>query len=179
MLDRISQGPEAGTRGGEGQPVPAEGTAARAGGCEAAGSDSSNTFAVTGSRVCEKSESNRGIQKDMQNRVIKDVGERGEIGPSRRLFQEELVHLTSLQGPQRVKDICWCATLLYPEGEVCFDPPQPPWQVFHTLPTSPGWPGRTLWVAVQEERGGSRRDVGPQFPDQGWKPGPLHWEAES
>lgn len=53
----ISRGPEAGTRGGERQPVPAEGTVAKACGCEAAGSDSSNAFVVTGSRVCEKSES--------------------------------------------------------------------------------------------------------------------------
>lgn len=50
----------------------------------------------------------------MQNCVIKDVSERGETGPSHRLFQEELVHLgvletlTSLRGPRRVKDVCWC-----------------------------------------------------------------------
>ena len=60
----ISQGPEAGTRGGEGQPVPAEGVAAKASGCEAARSDSSNTFGVTGSRVCEKSESNSHPEAD-------------------------------------------------------------------------------------------------------------------
>lgn len=81
----ISQGPEEGTRGGEGQPVPAEGTA-EACGCEAARSDNSNTFGVTGSRVCEKSEPNRPTQKEMQNCVIRDVSERGETGPSHRLF---------------------------------------------------------------------------------------------
>ena len=60
----ISQGPEAGTRGGEGQPVPAEGVVAKASGCEAARSDSSSTFGVTGSRVCEKSESNSHPEAD-------------------------------------------------------------------------------------------------------------------
>ena len=96
----------------------------------------------------------RAFQKDMQNCIIKDVGERGEIGPSHRLFQEELVHLTSLQGPQRVKDICWCATLLYPEGGVCFDAPSATLASFSHPPRFPrmarkdslgGSPGGKRW----------------------------------
>ena len=90
----------------------------------------------------------------MQNRVIKDVRERGEIGPSHRLFQEELVHLgvletlTSLQGPQRVKDFAGvCGPgLLHPEGGICLEAPSA------TLPTSTqrknslgGSPGGQRW----------------------------------
>ena len=62
--------------------------------------------------------------------------------------------LTSLQGPQRVKDVCWCPALLHSEGGVYFDLPSATLASFSHLPHFPrmarkdslgGSPGEERW----------------------------------
>ena len=122
----------------------------------------------------------------MQNRVVKDVRERGEIGPSHRLFQEELVHLgvletlTSLQGPQRVKDVCWClwSRTPPPRGWRLFGGPisHPPH--FHPEEELSGWQSRR--TEVEADRiwdHSSQTSDGNQVPCIGGQ-SPKHWTTK-